>query len=48
MLDRTKSQALPAAPGVGYKAQHYTALTTDPGCVGWLETKVSYKLEKDR
>ncbi|MHC9234748.1 MNIO family bufferin maturase [Pseudooceanicola sp. 502str34] len=37
MLDRTKSQALPAAPGVGYKAQHYTALTTDPGCVGWLE-----------
>ncbi|MCA0922429.1 DUF692 domain-containing protein [Pseudooceanicola nanhaiensis] len=37
MLDRRQMQALPAAPGVGYKAQHYTALAADPGCVGWLE-----------
>lgn len=28
---------LPAAPGVGYKPQHYTAIMEDPGPVGWLE-----------
>ncbi|MGR3637010.1 MAG: MNIO family bufferin maturase [Shimia sp.] len=28
---------LPNRPGVGYKPQHYSALTTDPGDVGWLE-----------
>ncbi len=29
--------ALPNLPGVGYKAQHYTALIEDPAPVGWLE-----------
>jgi len=29
--------ALPLAPGVGYKPQHYTALMHDPGTVRWLE-----------
>ncbi len=29
--------ALPPAPGVGYKAKHYTAVTTAPGAVRWLE-----------
>ncbi len=28
---------LPAAPGVGYKAQHFAALTADPAPVRWLE-----------
>ena len=28
---------LPAAPGVGYKPQHYAALMHDPDPVGWLE-----------
>ncbi|MBT8413330.1 MAG: DUF692 domain-containing protein [Boseongicola sp.] len=28
---------LPNAPGVGYKPQHFTAITNDPGVVGWLE-----------
>lgn len=38
MLDATTQRpALPDSPGVGYKAQHYSALISDPGCVGWLE-----------
>ena len=38
MLDATVSkQRLPAAPGVGYKAQHFNALRADPGPVKWLE-----------
>ena len=28
---------LPDAPGVGYKAEHFTALQDDPGPVAWLE-----------
>jgi uncharacterized protein (UPF0276 family) len=28
---------LPAAPGVGYKAQHYSDILTDPRPVAWLE-----------
>lgn len=28
---------LPAAAGVGYKPQHFAALTDDPGAVAWLE-----------
>ena len=35
MLDQTF--CLPARPGVGYKPQHFSAITTDPGPVGWLE-----------
>lgn len=31
------STGLPAAAGVGYKPQHFTALTTRPGAVHWLE-----------
>ena len=38
MLDATQApRGLPARPGVGYKARHYSALTADPGPVGWLE-----------
>ncbi|PSL21789.1 DUF692 domain-containing protein [Shimia abyssi] len=33
----TRPTTLPNAPGVGYKAQHYTDLTNDPGHVAWLE-----------
>ena len=28
---------LPNAPGVGYKPQHFSDITNDPGVVGWLE-----------
>ncbi|MBL9047097.1 MAG: DUF692 domain-containing protein [Tabrizicola sp.] len=35
MLDQTTS--LPARPGVGYKPQHFSAIQTDAGPVGWLE-----------
>lgn len=28
---------LPPAPGVGYKPQHFDAIMSDPGPVGWLE-----------
>lgn len=28
---------LPARPGVGFKAQHFTDILTDPNPVGWLE-----------
>ncbi|MFL4471960.1 DUF692 family multinuclear iron-containing protein [Tateyamaria armeniaca] len=38
MLDATSNaRHLPAAPGVGYKAQHFTDLRADPGSVKWLE-----------
>ena len=38
MLDQTAHPTrLPHAAGVGYKPQHFTDLTTDPGAVGWLE-----------
>ena len=38
MLDATLSKhSLPAAPGVGYKAQHFADLRADPGPVKWLE-----------
>ena len=38
MLDQTaRPSRLPQAAGVGYKPQHFAALTTDPGAVGWLE-----------
>ncbi|MEM8576285.1 MAG: DUF692 domain-containing protein [Pseudomonadota bacterium] len=37
MLDARPSPRLPAAPGVGYKAQHFAALTEAPGPVEWLE-----------
>ncbi|WP_103332977.1 MNIO family bufferin maturase [Pseudotabrizicola formosa] len=36
MLD-TGSRALPAAPGVGYKPQHFAGIMADPGPVRWLE-----------
>lgn len=29
--------ALPAAPGVGYKPQHFSELMADPGSVRWIE-----------
>ncbi|MBL4813815.1 MAG: DUF692 domain-containing protein [Rhodobacteraceae bacterium] len=29
--------SLPNLPGVGYKAQHYTGIQSEPGPVGWLE-----------
>ena len=31
------STALPCAPGVGYKPQHFADLRRDPGSVSWLE-----------
>lgn len=38
MLDATpRRDRLPAAPGVGYKPRHFTALLDDPGAVRWLE-----------
>ena len=38
MPDATRAfPQLPAAPGVGYKPQHYSDILTDPGPVGWLE-----------
>ncbi|WP_137702157.1 MNIO family bufferin maturase [Marimonas lutisalis] len=37
MLDQTQQNTLPPAPGVGYKPQHYAAILSDPGPVGWLE-----------
>ncbi|GAA6200518.1 DUF692 domain-containing protein [Aquicoccus sp. SU-CL01552] len=38
MLDQTaRPSRLPHAAGVGYKPQHFAALTADPGAVGWLE-----------
>ncbi len=38
MLDATRTlPRLPAAPGVGYKAQHFSDLRNAPGPVKWLE-----------
>ncbi len=37
MLDQQRHTSLPPAPGVGYKPQHYAAITDDPTPVGWLE-----------
>jgi uncharacterized protein len=37
MLDCHKLHHLPAAPGVGYKPQHFADILADPGPVGWLE-----------
>ena len=39
MLDATSTpkDTLPARPGVGYKAQHYSDVLNDPGPVAWLE-----------
>ena len=38
MPEDSKAQArLPAAAGVGYKAQHFAAITDNPGTVAWLE-----------
>jgi len=36
MLD-TAFDRLPAAPGVGYKPQHYSDILAEPGPVAWLE-----------
>ncbi|WP_170529053.1 MNIO family bufferin maturase [Ruegeria arenilitoris] len=35
--DARRMQRLPAAPGVGYKPQHYAEILDQPGPVGWLE-----------
>ncbi len=38
MLDTPpRFDPLPAAPGVGYKPQHYSDLMADPGPVAWIE-----------
>ncbi|MEM8732559.1 MAG: DUF692 domain-containing protein [Pseudomonadota bacterium] len=37
MLDTSRPNVLPAAPGVGYKPQHYAGIRADPGPVRWLE-----------
>ena len=37
MFDTPPAPRLPAAPGVGYKPQHYTAITEGAGPLGWLE-----------
>ncbi|QBF32793.1 DUF692 family multinuclear iron-containing protein [Thalassococcus sp. S3] len=38
MLDAmSPHDRLPDRPGVGYKPQHFSALTSDAGSVGWLE-----------
>ncbi|WP_050932190.1 DUF692 domain-containing protein [Aestuariivita boseongensis] len=38
MLDASpKYDRLPAAPGVGYKPQHFSDIMADPGPVAWLE-----------
>ena len=37
MLDATQYPSLPARPGVGYKAQHYTQIMDDAGPLCWLE-----------
>lgn len=38
MLDKTAgNDRLPAAPGVGYKPQHFPAICDDAGAVAWLE-----------
>ncbi len=37
MLDVTQTPTLPNAPGVGYKSQHFTGLSENPGPVRWIE-----------
>jgi uncharacterized protein len=37
MLDASTRKHLPAAPGVGYKAQHYAQILDAPAPVEWLE-----------
>ncbi|MGR3758945.1 MNIO family bufferin maturase [Roseobacteraceae bacterium NS-SX3] len=37
MLDATAKDRLPAAPGVGYKPQHFSQILEGPGAVRWLE-----------
>ena len=37
MLDATRHPHLPARPGAGYKAQHYSDIMENPGPLGWLE-----------
>jgi uncharacterized protein (UPF0276 family) len=39
MLDTAPSRhdTLPAAPGVGFKAQHFDAIMRDAGAVRWVE-----------
>jgi uncharacterized protein (UPF0276 family) len=37
MLDSSAPRALPLAPGIGYKAQHFSGLMEAPGPVAWLE-----------
>lgn len=39
MFDETPKRidSLPNTPGVGYKPQHFSDITNDPGVVGWLE-----------
>jgi uncharacterized protein len=37
MLDSHRFRHLPAAPGVGYKPQHFADILANPGPVGWLE-----------
>ncbi|MFW8593457.1 DUF692 domain-containing protein [Cribrihabitans neustonicus] len=37
MLDAAARKRLPAAPGVGYKPQHFSDLLAEPGAVEWLE-----------
>ena len=37
MLDATRHNHLPNGVGVGYKAQHYSAIIDDPAPVTWLE-----------
>lgn len=37
MLDQFSQRPLPAAPGVGYKSQHYADVLANPAPVEWLE-----------
>ncbi|WP_424964936.1 DUF692 domain-containing protein [Dinoroseobacter sp. S375] len=37
MLDQFAHRPLPAAPGVGYKAQHFQEIISNPAPVEWLE-----------
>ncbi|MGC1487510.1 MAG: DUF692 family multinuclear iron-containing protein, partial [Albidovulum sp.] len=37
MLDASTRKHLPAAPGVGYKAQHFAQILDAPAPVEWLE-----------
>ncbi|WP_417473559.1 DUF692 domain-containing protein [Leisingera sp.] len=37
MRDAASQTHLPAAPGIGYKPQHFTAIMQDTGRVAWLE-----------